>query len=234
VVASRLSRSPSAPQVLLLEAGDAQISDNALILSHRYTNLFNYPQDNWNYSTSPQAYLNGREASYARGRGIGGSSRINFACYTIGPRGDFDYWAELVNDDFFNWSNARRRFDKIESYDTNVKPEYAKYFGPLKEQHGVDGPLSVSLPVVWERGLVEALDAANAAGFEINRDTNSGNPIGIGIVASTAKNGIRATSASYLLEPPKNLTIIANTLVTKILFEGKRAVGVSAGEKTCM
>ena len=233
VIASRLSSSTKKPSILLLEAGPLTVDQDALVLAERFHTLMTYPQDNWRYETEPQNRLANRAINYSRGRGLGGSSRINFACYTVGPRGDFDYWAELVGDEFFGWQNSRKRFNSIESYESKVNPEYAKYVDLTQAEHGSDGPLAISLPDTWERGLSDVLEAAQKSGVELNSDINSGNPIGIGIVPSTARNGMRATAASFLKDPPSNLTVVGNSLVTKILLEGKKAIGVMVGEKTC-
>ena len=62
---------------------------------------------NWGYKTAPQEHCAGREIDYARGRGMGGSSAINFGVYTIGARDDYNEWARIVNDDFFDWDDIR-------------------------------------------------------------------------------------------------------------------------------
>jgi len=220
--------------VLLLEAGGAKTDEDALVLADRFSNFMTYPQYNWGYQSAPQKHLNARQVDYSRGRGLGGSSRINFACYTIGPKGDFDHWAEIVGDDFFNWSNARRRYNSIENYDLNVSSKYKNYADFTKAEHGRDGPLKVGMPVQLERGMPELIDAAIEKGMTYNTDINSGNPIGIGICASTAQKGRRTTSAlAYLEDRPANLTIVTDSVASKVLFEGKRAIGVLAGGRRC-
>jgi choline dehydrogenase-like flavoprotein len=190
--------------------------------------------DNWGYQSSPQKHLKDRQIDYSRGRGLGGSSRINFACYTIGPKGDYDHWAQLVGDDFFNWENARRRYNKIESFDTNIKSEYRQYANPKPSDHGNSGPVSVSYPAELEQGLVDIINVVNDTGVRTNLDANSGDPIGITICPSTASKGMRTTSAAaYLKTTPSNLTIVSNANATKLLIEAGRAVGVLAGGKQC-
>jgi choline dehydrogenase-like flavoprotein len=207
---------------------------NALILADRYNNFMTFPDYNWGYKSAPQKHLNNRQIDYSRGRGLGGSSRINFACYTIGPKHDYDHWAEVVGDDFFNWENSRRRYNLIESYEIDIDSKYKKYADPSQAEHGKSGPLSISYPKIWERGLAEAMDAVKEHGDSINTDINSGDPIGFGICPSTASKGMRTTSASaFLKDAPENLTIVTDSPVTKILLDNDLVIGVVAGGKEC-
>ena len=231
VVASRLSRSARAPKVLLLEAGSATFDDT--LIADRYMNLIKYPEYNWGYKTVPQEHLDGREVDYSRGKGLGGSSRINFAVYTIGPKGDYEHWAELVDDDFFNWENTRRRYNSIESYNTGIDNKYKDYYNFTAAEHGTHGPLKVAFPQVWERGAAKFHDAIAELGLKRNLDMNSGDPVGIGLSPSTGSKGIRSTSLCFLENPPSNLTIVTDSQASQIVFEGKKATGVKVGDKIC-
>jgi choline dehydrogenase-like flavoprotein len=129
VVASRLAHSPSKPSVLLLEAGGSNDSIDHLTGAERFKVAFspNSPL-NWGYKTVPQEQLSGQQIDYARGKGLGGSTAINFCGWVVGPRDDYDEWARLVQDENFNWRNARRCLDKIEKLDTRVpNAELKKY-----------------------------------------------------------------------------------------------------------
>lgn len=64
------------------------------------------------------------EIDYSRGRTVGGSSAINFGLYTVGAKGDYDEWADLVEDEIFNWDNMQRRFKALETFHDKV-PEGA-------------------------------------------------------------------------------------------------------------
>ncbi|KAL9087532.1 MAG: hypothetical protein Q9165_006643 [Trypethelium subeluteriae] len=183
------------------------------------------PGMNWAYKTTPQTQLNGREIDYSRGKGLGGSSAINFAVWTLGPKDDYDEWARQVGDQAFNWQNARRRFDDIENINLEVDRKYQRYYQPLAKDHGNRGKVNVESPPIWEKGVTEVADAAEEFGFPINKDINSGDPIGIGLFPSTSKGGIRITAAdAFLSHPPANLQIQTNSPVHKISFEGTQAV----------
>jgi choline dehydrogenase-like flavoprotein len=210
------------------------MDDNALVLADRYNNFMTFPSYNWGYQSAPQKLLNGRQIDYSRGRGLGGSSRINFACYTVGPKGDYDHWANTVGDEFFNWENSKRRYKMIESYEMNIPPEVQRYVAPKPEDHGNSGPVPVSYPAEYEIGLAKFIDAAHESGAKINLDANSGDPIGITMCPSTGSKGMRTTSAAaYLKNSPSNLTIISDSIATKIIIEGGRAIGLVAGGKKC-
>lgn len=71
---------------------------------------------NWNYKTIPQESFKGREIDNARGKGLGGSSAINFMVYTRGAKGDHDEWARRVGDEGFKWDVAKERMKKVSLY----------------------------------------------------------------------------------------------------------------------
>ncbi|OCL13577.1 GMC oxidoreductase [Glonium stellatum] len=225
-LASRLASSKRLPSVLLLEAGGVNSNKNIRLLADRY-DTFGLQDLNWGYKTVPQKNLNGRQVDYSRGKGLGGSSAINFALYTVGPRDDYDEWARIVGDNAFSWQNARKCYDKLETYSMNHQTHLKKYLDPSPLAHGSAGPLPISFPQTWEKGFFELLDAAEAFGMHLNPDTNSGDPIGIGITPSTAANSTRVTASSVFLEKsPINLTIMTDSPVSKVLFDRKRAIGV--------
>lgn len=120
VVAGRLARSTSRPSVLLLEAGGSNQSTTNLSPEERFSLAFSPNSKlNWNYKTTAQTQLNGQEIDYSRGRGLGGSTAINFCGWLVGSRDDYDEWSAQVGDESFGWKNVRRCLDKIE----NLHPE---------------------------------------------------------------------------------------------------------------
>lgn len=220
--------------MLLLEAGGPNAVPSKLYLADRFTTLMTDGM-NWGYKTVPQEHLNGREVDYSRGKGLGGSSGINFACYTVGPRDDYDEWAAQVGDEAYGWEAARRRYDALEAYDIDVPEKFRRFVDPKKSAHGDKGPLQIEFAKGWEWSIEENFQAADQAiGMKPNPDINSGNPIGIGVVPATSKNSIRSTSKTAMLEnAPSNLTILTDKPVEKVVFEGKKAVGVVANGETC-
>jgi choline dehydrogenase-like flavoprotein len=102
----------------------------------------------------------------------------------------------------------------------------------LIPDHGTSGPLHVSYADIWEKNIGDVFVAAEQVGLGTNPDINSGNPIGMGIGASTVYKGSRITSSAYLLGVPSNLTIMTATPVTKVLISGKTATGVLTADGT--
>lgn len=136
VVASRLAHTSSKPSILLLEAGGSNDTLSQLSGQERFEVAFspNSPL-NWNYKTSPQNQLTGQKVDYSRGKGLGGSTAINFCGWAIGPRDDYDEWARLVGDEGFSWKNARGYLRKIENLHPEIPiPELRNYVDP-----GIEG-----------------------------------------------------------------------------------------------
>lgn len=102
---------------------------------------------NWGYKTTPQECCNGRQIDFARGKGLGGSSAINFSNYVVDPRDDYDQWAALVGDDSFQWSRMQPRLKRLENLDATIlNTDKAKYASPNPADHGTSGPLHVAMP----------------------------------------------------------------------------------------
>ena len=114
-MAARLAETLETFQILLVEAGGKNNDSSKQILGERYATFKNSPSYNWGYKTSPQSQLRERELDYSRGKGLGGSTAINFCVYTRGPRAEYDRWAEIVDDEAWRWKNAHARYKKVSS-----------------------------------------------------------------------------------------------------------------------
>ena len=215
VLANRLSAS-GRHRVLLLEAGpeDRNIWIHVPI---GYAKLFADAKHNWLYNSEPEAELGGRSIIQPRGKVMGGSSSINGLLYIRGQAEDFDHWRQLGN---AGWSFA------------DVLP----YFRRSEDQergaddlHGTGGPLAVS-DVSEPHPLCDAFIAAcEQAGFRRNDDFNGAGQEGSGYFQMTTRKGRRVSTArGYLRDARRrhNLAIVSDALTTRILFEGRRAVGV--------
>jgi len=185
---------------------------------------------NWAFNTVPQPGLNGRKGYQPRGRALGGSSAINAMLYVRGHQTDYDGWSELGCKGW-SWDECLPYFVKSENNENG-----ADAF------HGDSGPLQVSdqkSPRPITNAFVEA-----AANLQHGRteDFNTGDNEGVGIYQVTQfhdkdKNGARCSAADAYLRPVMdrpNLTVITKAKATKVIFEGKRAVGVAykQGKKT--
>lgn len=98
--------------MLLLDAGGENKGQTQQSFGERHWTLI-LPGYNWGYKTVPQQGLDGREIDYSRGKGLGGSTAINFCVYTRGPSADYDHWAELVGDASYAWEHSQTRFKNV-------------------------------------------------------------------------------------------------------------------------
>ena len=220
VLAARLSEDPNV-SVCLLEAGTADKS----VLIHCPAGLALLAQTgqaNWAFETVPQPGLNGRRGYQPRGKVLGGSSSVNAMIYVRGPRDDYDGWAAAGNP---GWG-----FDDLLPY--FKKSEHNERGGdPL---HGSGGPLNVMDLRSPNRFGPVFVDAAVQAGCVRNPDFNGATQEGVGMYQVTHKNGERFSAAKAYLTPNlsrPNLTVMTSAHTTRILMEGRRAVGVEARVK---
>lgn len=216
VMAGRLSEDAQT-QVTLLEAGGPGdswlVNTPAAAVAMLPTHINNYA-----FETVPQPGLNGRKGYQPRGKGLGGSSAINAMVYTRGHRTDYDHWAALGNT---GWS-----YDDMLPYFKRSENN-----GRIRDAfHGHDGPLHVSDLQTRNPFHQIYLNAAREAGFPINEDFNGATQEGLGIYQVTQRNGERWSAARGYLHPHighrQNLHVHTGVQVTRILFEGRRAVGV--------
>ncbi|KAI1345485.1 hypothetical protein F5Y01DRAFT_300437 [Xylaria sp. FL0043] len=224
--AAGLAKSSKKPSVLLLEAGNDNTDRKLRVSGQRFTTFMN-PDVNWGYKTTPQDDCGGRELDYSRGLGLGGSSAINFGVFSRGARDDYEEWARIVGDDAFSWTNMHRRFKDLESFNPALpKNVDAKYASPKASDHGSSGPLKLGYGSEFEDDFTHMLDIFEKAGWPLNPDHNSGNPIGMATVINSDQHGLRSTASDLLTPKPENLTIVTKAAVQRLILEGTRVVGV--------
>ncbi len=215
-VASRLSEDPQT-SVALLEAGGT--GDNWVVTTPGAMILMiSGKVNNWAFDTVPQAGLNGRIGYQPRGKGLGGSSAINAMVYIRGHRNDYDHWASLGNTGW-SYADVLPYFKRSEN-NTEFDGEY----------HGKGGPLNVT-KLRSDNPVQEMyLQAASELQLPIRDDFNGEEQEGVGIYQVTQQNGERWSAARGYIHPfmnsRNNLHVQTQVHATRILFEGKRAVGV--------
>ncbi len=215
VLANRLTAS-GRHRVLLLEAGGPD-RNIWIHIPLGYGKLFSNAKVNWLYKTEPEPELNNRQIIQPRGKVLGGSSSINGLLYIRGQHEDFDHWRQLGN---AGWS-----FKDVLPYFRRAEDQERG----ADELHGAGGHLKVS-DVCEPHPLCEAfIEAVQESGFPRNDDFNGPTQEGAGYFQLTARNGRRwSTAVGYLkgARRRQNLRVEVNALATRVLFEGRRAIGV--------
>ncbi|KAJ7489573.1 pyranose dehydrogenase [Mycena latifolia] len=232
VVANRLTESPTF-SVLVLEAG---VSNDVLdsTIPFIVSNLLARNIYDWNYTTTPQAGLNGRVLDYFRGHILGGCSAHNDMFYTRGSMDDFNRYAELTGDPGWSWDRIFPYFLKNEKWTppTDLHNTSLQFDPDVHSTRGIN-PVSLS-GAGWPLGprVMQATKELPEE-FPFNLDMNSGRPLGIGWLQSTIGGGKRSSSASSYLAPEfarrANLHVLlhakVSTLVDHSYVDGKLVFG---------
>lgn len=214
VLANRLSADPS-KRVLMIEAGGDNTSRNVRIPA-AFTRIFRSPLD-WNLFTDRQRQLSDRQVYLARGKLLGGSSSTNATLYHRGAAADYDAWGlpGWGSSDVLPW------FRKAETNRDLHDPEV----------HGSDGSMRVENPRYYNYLHDVFFKAAQEGGLQANPDFNDWRhaQAGYGQFQVMQERGTRADAYRQYLKPVlnrENLQVVSNATVTRVAFEGKRAVGV--------
>ncbi|HYD08437.1 MAG TPA: GMC family oxidoreductase N-terminal domain-containing protein [Reyranella sp.] len=215
VLANRLSADPNA-RVLLLEAGGR---DNWVWfhIPVGYLYAMGNPRADWLFKTEAEPGLNGRALNYPRGKVIGGCSAINGMISMRGQAADYDHWRQLGLAGW-GWDDVLPIFRRLDGH----------FLGDT-EHHGGSGEWRVEeMRVSWPI-LDAVIAAANQMGIPRTADFNTGDNNGVGYFHVNQKRGLRMSTARAFLKPVlrrPNLRLETGVLVEKVLFEGRRAVGV--------
>jgi choline dehydrogenase len=225
VLANRLSESGK-HRVLLLEAGGddrptrnpSQFMSNLMIhVPVGYAQGIKDPKINWLYTTEPDAGSGGRVHGWPRGKVLGGSSSINAMLYVRGQHADYDGWRQLGCEGW-GWDDVLPYFRRAEHQERGGC-----------DFHATGGPLNVS--DVTDPHVVSdaAVEACVEAGIPRSRDINGADQEGVTYYQLTVKNGQRCSTAVAYLHPAMsraNLRVETNALTTRVVFQGRKAVGV--------
>jgi 4-pyridoxate dehydrogenase len=218
-LANRLSEDG---RVLVLEAGGWD-RDPWIHIPLGWGRMLVKRMHDWMYFSEPEPGMNGRRIECARGKVIGGSSSINAMAYVRGHRGDYDRWAASG---LGQWSYA------------HVLPYFRRqesWAGGANEYRGSDGPLTTQ-PTRFADPIIEAYAAAGAAaGYSWIDDYNGREQEGFGRWQMTIRDGNRCSAARAYLKPAMGRTTLrveVGALVSRVLFDQNRAVGVEYTSRT--
>ena len=216
VLAARLS-ADSSVNVLLLEAGPPDDADE-IHAPAAINRLFQTAYD-WNYTTVPQHRAAGRSIYWPRGKVLGGSSSINAMVYIRGSRHDYQTWRDEHGCRGWGYSDLVPYFRRAENNSRGASA-----------YHGTGGPLAVSDLRYKSQACKAFIAAALEQGATANGDFNGPAQDGVGWYQVTQRKGRRCSAAAAYLRPAMarpNLTVLTDSLVTKIRIEGGQATGVT-------
>ena len=219
VVARRLAENPNV-SVLLIEAGGSDDDPNVTQADQWFLNPGS--ERDWNFRAQPNPCLNGRSIPMAMGKVLGGGSSINAMIWARGYKNDWDFFASQVDDPEWNYDSILQLYKRIEDWQGAPDPHYRGTGGPVFIQPAPD-PKPVGLAVV------EGARSIGIPTFESNNGRMGESDGGASIADLQARDGkrlsiFRTYTFPYMDRP--NLTVLCHSLVTRVIFEGKRATGV--------
>ncbi|MGB5987789.1 MAG: choline dehydrogenase [Desulfobacterales bacterium] len=218
-LANRLSTNP-ANKVLVLEAGRPDyIWDIFIHMPAGLTVPLGNKHYDWCYVSEPEPHMHNRRIEHGRGKLLGGSSSINGMIYIRGNPLDYEKWAADPGMEKWDYAHCLPYFKRAETRRVGAD-----------EYHGVNGPLFLETGPCQNPLFAAFLNAVKEAGHPLTADVNGYRQEGFGFFDRNIYRGRRWSAARAYLHPVKsreNLKLICRALTTQILFEGRRAVGVS-------
>ena len=216
VLAERLGQDPRR-RILVLEAGGSDLRF-FVQMPLGYGKTFYDRRVNWAYQTEPDPGLAGQRDYWPRGRILGGSSSINAMVYIRGHASDYEDWKAAGNPGW-GWDEVRAAYRAMEDNEAGAD-----------EWRGAGGPLFVSANRADTHPLVARYIAAcEGVGLRHNPDFNGAEQEGAGIYQLTVRGGRRNSAARAFLHPAVrrgNVQVLTGAQATRVLWEGRRAVGV--------
>ncbi len=225
VLAARLTES-GAHKVVLLEAGGddrplkepSQFFSNIMIHTPiGFGKTLNDPKVNWLYETEIDEGSGGRSHKWPKGKVLGGSSSINGLLYVRGQSADYDGWAQMGARGW-GWDDVLPYFKKSQNQERGTS-----------DTDGVGGPLNVADFPEQHPVSGALIKACEEAGIPYREDINTGDQEGVTWFQLTMKDGRRNSAAVAYLHPAMkrpNLQVETRAMTTRILFDGKKAIGV--------
>jgi choline dehydrogenase len=216
VLAARLSANPHVT-VLLLEAGPDDRGFWKMQMPLAWRDTFMDPRVNWGYTSEPEPHADGRIINAPRGKVLGGCSSVNGMMYSRGAPQDFDAWAAAG---CTGWSHA-----EVLPYFRRAETNWRG----ASEHHGGDGPLTTSRNHPEPRLFAALLARARELGLPVTDDFHGAQHEGFSTPDFNVHRGRRASTSARYLNPVRhrpNLKVVTDTQALRVVFEGKRAVGV--------
>jgi choline dehydrogenase len=218
VLANRLSADPN-NQVLVLEAGRPDYKlDFRIHMPAALSYLLTGDNYNWDYHSDPEPFMNGRRIAQPKGKVLGGSSCINGMIWIRGNAMDYEQWGAVEGLEKWDYAHCLPYFKRVEDR--------------LKggdEYRGDKGNLKLTTPGCENPLFPAFFNSVQEAGYPLTEDVNGYKQEGFGKFDQTIYKSRRLNAARAYVHPiksRKNLNVTTQAMVTRILFEGKKAVGV--------
>lgn len=219
VVARRLSENPDC-QVLLIEAGGSDDDEAVRDPAAWPTNLGSHRD--WGFHAEPNPHLDGRSLSMSMGKGLGGGSSVNVMVWARGHRSDWDYFAQQTGDASWGYDAVLDVYRRIENWQGTPDPHYRGTSGPVWVQPAKD-------PSPIAGALLNAAEALGIPKFDSPNGRMMESAGGVAYSDMLVREGRRHSLYRAYVHPiadRPNLTILTDTLVRRILFDGNQATGV--------
>ena len=218
VLANRLSADPGI-NVLVLEAGRPDyIWDIFIHMPSGLAYPINSQFYDWRYRSEPEPHMHNRQIYHARGKVLGGSSSINGMIFQRGNAMDYERWAGDDGMAHWDYAHCLPYFKRMETC-----------LAGGDEWRGDDGPLGLERGPATNPLFAAFFEAVQQAGYPLTKDVNGYQQEGFAKFDRNIRNGRRLSAARAYLHPVMkrpNLNVVTRALTSKILFDGKRAVGV--------
>jgi len=219
-LANRLSADPST-RVLVLEAGRPDYRFDVYI--HMPAAL-TFPIGNrfydWRYESEPEPFMNGRRIYHARGKVLGGSSSINGQIFQRGNPLDYERWAADPGMESWDYARCLPYFKRMEN---------CLVAAPDDPFRGHDGPLVLERGPATSPLFAAFFQSVQDAGYQLTGDVNGYRQEGFAPFDRNIHRGRRLSAARAYLHPVmrrRNLEVRTRAFVTRVVFDGIRAVGV--------
>jgi choline dehydrogenase len=230
-LANRLSADPSR-RVLVLEAGRPDYPWDVFIhMPAALTFPIGSRFYDWKYESEPEPHMNDRRIYHARGKVLGGSSSINGMIFQRGNPLDYERWAADPGMRTWDYAHCLPYFKRMENClaDPEAGSEAGSDTGARRGLRGHDGPLVLERGPATNPLFAAFFQAAEQAGHPRTDDVNGYRQEGFAPFDRNVRRGRRLSAARAYLHPVMgraNLTVATRAFATRVLFEGKRAVGV--------
>ncbi|KAI0925678.1 hypothetical protein AcV5_008351 [Taiwanofungus camphoratus] len=222
-VASRLVQDPKT-SVLVLEAGESNLDDPNILLGGRFGLTFGDPKYDWYSQTVPQKYCNNRVIPWGHGKGLGGSSALNFHVWTKPSAADINAFEELGNPGW-NWESYQEVLLRVEEFTAASEDQLKEYAHTHNNKfRGKSGPIKTTVPYINKHVTKMFLETLKSKGIPLLDDPYGGNVTGCWLAASNLDRRSRwtrsyAATAYYLPNEDKpNFSVLTKAICTRVLF----------------